>query len=756
MANLPFTFSLQSDRPFDFHLPFDLKRQMRPFDFIARTDASLAMDYVGAPFNVWPRQRSNIADAGTERTSIADAATERMGPPPWRRDLRPRQEADQAAIANATSSATQAVGGRLQRVGGPLAAEQSSLHEDRDPTEPEIALVWNSDCRLSRLTGVVKETGRLPGAHHPRRADLAFTIKLSLQDITWHTILGRARSQTWTEYHATYLGHGQSKTAFSLCCEGERFNDAVLKVARCEEMEPAVFTCAAHYGLCPPVLYNSWGFEDGYDHQWHCWITEKAIPLDEFMKLPDADPQQCALAAFICVLKAAQHGFYVSDTHFFNFGFKLAGFATEHSVVIIDAGSRGWHPERARWAKAVVNRTIMHRFWNHAVEHGADISQIKEVWQRAYECAPCLQWAQNKWDAWPWLTTHDCSDTSLRASCLATEQHEIGQMQQTAAYKLLRLIARRDISATDLPEFQKVCCKAYRDLHITPDEANAEVLQELHSRITSVRTYNGAITHKTFAEQYSVIDFWRRLGVFREQIFRQRLLDAADTELTIPEVAQCLTAWEREFQKYETTEEQKTFSWGRLRSLTNAVFNKRTGWSYAGKAILQLGLPRVSFGDDWDAATERVRAMAIYAEEMVFWLQCFADTVTMHRSTDEYREARQRSGVSKNSSGLTAEQLLARETQANARWYLMRGKKLAYGSKYTHQMSRWERRLFDKYQRGELQAEYTEARLQIERVAPFRFATGQATAVPVASDHAFADMPRRARALIQGRPLQCL
>ena len=703
------------------------------------------MDYFGAPFNVWPRQRSNIADAGTERTSIADAATERIGPPPWRRDLRRRQEADQAATANATSSATQAVGRRLQRVSGPLATQQSDSswrggrqqrvatpprrlateqsysswrHEDRDPTEPQTALVWNSHCWLSRLTGVVKETGQLPGAHHPRRADLAFTIKLSLQDMEKQCY--RARSQTWTEYYATYLGHGQSKTAFSLCCAGERFNDAVLKVARRQEMEPAVFTCAAQYGLCPPVLYNSWGFEDGYDHQWHCWITEKAIPLDEFMKLPDADPQQCALAAFICVLKAAQHGFYVSDTHFFNFGVKLAGFATEHSVVIIDAGSRGWHPEQARWAKALVNKTIMHRFWDHALEHGADISQIKEVWQRAYECAPCLQWAQNKWDAWPWLTTHDCSDTSLRASCLATEQHEIGQMQQTAAYKLLRLIARRDISATDLPEFQKVCCKAYRDLHITPDEANAEVLQELHSRITSVRTYNGAITHKTFAEQYSVIDFWRRLGVFREQIFRQRLLDAADTELTIPEVAQCLTAWESEFQKYETTEEQKTFSWGRLRSLTNAVFNKRTGWSYAGKAILQLGLPRVSFGDDWDAATERVRAMAIYAEEMVFWLQCFADTVTMHRSTDEYREARQRSGVSKNSSGLTAEQLLARETQANARWYLMRGKKLAYGSKCTHQMSRCERCLFDKYQRGELQAEYTEARLQIERVAPFR------------------------------------
>ena len=137
----------------------------------------------------------------------------------------------------------------------------------------------------------------------------------------------------------------------------------------------------------------------------------------------------------------------------------------------------------------------------------------------------------------------------------------------------------------------------------------------------------------------------------------------------------------------------------------------------------------------FDAATERVRAMANYAEEMVFWLQCFADAVTMHRSTDEYREARQRSGVSKNSSGLTAEQLLARETQANARWYLMRGKKLAYGSKYTHQMSRWERRLFDKYQRGELQAEYTEARLQIERVAPFR-------QLSIATEHAFSDMPR--------------
>ena len=141
-------------------------------------------------------------------------------------------------------------------------------------------------------------------------------------------------------------------------------------------------------------------------------------------------------------------------------------------VVIIDAGSRGWHPDAAPWPKSVVNKKIMIRFWQHAEEVEADISEIRRMWRSP--CNPldkCLKWSQTKWDEWPWLRS---TTSGLRATCLATEQHEIEQMQQTAAHQLLLLITRHDIPATERYQFEKVCLKAHRESQIQPDDANAE------------------------------------------------------------------------------------------------------------------------------------------------------------------------------------------------------------------------------------------------------------------------------------------
>ena len=59
----------------------------------------------------------------------------------------------------------------------------------------------------------------------------------------------------------------------------------------------------------------------------------------------------------------------MSDNHFFNFGVKITSVATEHTVVIIDAGSRGLDPDL--WTKAQINARIMKRFWQHAEKEGA-------------------------------------------------------------------------------------------------------------------------------------------------------------------------------------------------------------------------------------------------------------------------------------------------------------------------------------------------------------------------------------------------
>ena len=143
------------------------------------------------------------------------------------------------------------------------------------------------------------------------------------------------------EYYGEYLGHGQSKTAFELHSPGARFHGKVLKVAKARDMEPSVFMQAAQAGLTTGVLYNCDGVDAESGRRFHCWITDRTIPLDEFCRGDNAIKIRCSLAAFCCILKAALHCLLLSDCHFFNFGVELTETATEHRVVIIDAGSRG-------------------------------------------------------------------------------------------------------------------------------------------------------------------------------------------------------------------------------------------------------------------------------------------------------------------------------------------------------------------------------------------------------------------------------
>ena len=82
--------------------------------------------------------------------------------------------------------------------------------------------------------------------------------------------------------------------------------------------------------------------------KYHCWITDRTIPLDELWRYKDINRRRCSVAAFHCMLKAAQLGLYLSDNNFFNFGLLVTEDATEHHVVIIDAGSMGIGRETLR------------------------------------------------------------------------------------------------------------------------------------------------------------------------------------------------------------------------------------------------------------------------------------------------------------------------------------------------------------------------------------------------------------------------
>ena len=84
------------------------------------------------------------------------------------------------------------------------------------------------------------------------------------------------------EYYGEYVGHGQSKTAFELHHPGAPFHGQVLKVAKADDMEPSVFIKTAQANLTTSLLYNCRGVDADSGRRFHCWITDYAIPLDEF------------------------------------------------------------------------------------------------------------------------------------------------------------------------------------------------------------------------------------------------------------------------------------------------------------------------------------------------------------------------------------------------------------------------------------------------------------------------------------------
>ena len=217
--------------------------------------------------------------------------------------------------------------------------------KQRTATEhsPARSCVLDPDIRLqkSRTPTAVRIKG-----HHGRTPDVGIGILISMPSY-------RAGEEfpEMIEYYGEYLGHGQSNTAFELNHPGARFHGQVLKVAKADDMEPSVFIKTAQANLTTSVLYNCHGVDADSGRWFHGWITYRTIPLDEFWRFDTAIKTRCSLAAFCCILKAAMHGLYLSDCRFFNFGVQLTENATEHLVVIIDAGSRGIN-RGAQWQKS--------------------------------------------------------------------------------------------------------------------------------------------------------------------------------------------------------------------------------------------------------------------------------------------------------------------------------------------------------------------------------------------------------------------
>lgn len=466
----------------------------------------------------------------------------------------------------------------------------------RDPEIKIRKLTSATEHGLRRLA----QEGR---ACHTRMPDIGIGIEVHIRDVL---------------YYGEYIGHGQSKTAFELHCPGEHFHGNILKVAQAtNDMEPHVFAQASAFGITMPILYNCTG-RDG-TKQYHCWITERAIPLNIFCHYEDADRQRCSLAAFHCLLKAASCGFYLSDCHFFNFGVKLTDSATEHVVVIIDAGSRGIHPDD-KWPKSKLNATCMHKFWHACSKESARNVVIEQKWREPQETIDaCLSWAKKRWLEHPLVTNSAISIANARVKHVATEHFQRQEAQNTSAFKIMEIVGRFTAGNHWDASLASTCYTAASHLADQMEPEAANILDELYSRITSTRDHDTQLC--------DVMAFWAKLQTYREHKVwpAQSIGERYDNFL-----------WEEMWPEL-THAQQHAPNW---KSVAETIVHKRAGWRYVAKTLLQTGLPKLQSPHASATATEYVTALGEYANQLAEWLFRFASCLVQYKQTRQYRRAR--------------------------------------------------------------------------------------------------------------------
>ena len=169
-----------------------------------------------------------------------------------------------------------------------------------------------SKVRLSKLNEIAANYK----TNHSRKPDLSADIRIRFPD---------------EEYIGTYVNHGGSKTVFIIRRSGftkGRYDGKLLKIRSrtpdCPwDKEPEIARAAkrAGHNILPEISWEGIGV-DGYD-EYHCWVIERCIPLDQLAELSTCDKEQCVLAACRGIAQGALCRIHLSDCHFYNWGLRI-------------------------------------------------------------------------------------------------------------------------------------------------------------------------------------------------------------------------------------------------------------------------------------------------------------------------------------------------------------------------------------------------------------------------------------------------
>lgn len=478
-------------------------------------------------------------------------------------------------------------------------------------------------------TDQASRSSRDTRGNHARAPDLSPNIKVVFP--------GPAR----TEYIGVYLNHGKNKTVFLLksCNECDLYHGDVLKVAREKDGEPAVFRClkAACFHLAPDVLYECSGFDNR--EEYHCWITERCIPLNQFVESSYANKEKCVLAACRCIVKAASVGLLLSDCHFFNFGVLVSRNEKMHHVVIIDAGSRNIS-EIPR--KGAVNDCLK-SLWRWATQEiQAPYEAVRELWTECHSLDTAMQRIDAKWLEEPIVTVREMTTAEVDAELISKCSSALRAFMASPQEKVIALIGRSAYRGVWNEEMSASCFRAGRELRASLTFAGADVIAELYGRLTH-DTRGNCIRPRTTEEVDEIIKFWWHLQGWRKWWLEKHYREDSDEEiLTEAEMQDVRRAWEYHEMWHELTEEQKRKR--HLPSIYNAALNNKSGWANIANAILRNKMPQIPDIAPWASATEQAKVIGGFTVNFVTWLSVFAQSLVKHWRSTGYKKARQTSG----------------------------------------------------------------------------------------------------------------
>ena len=191
--------------------------------------------------------------------------------------------------------------------------------------------------------------------------------------------------------------------------------------------------------------------------------------------------------------------------------------------------------------------------------------------------------------------------------------------------------------------------------------------------------YPNGLSDRTRAEPRDASQYiiqWREIAEWRE-----RLLEDVPrgSQLSASQVQNILHNYIHNFIHNEADSIQRAQSWNSNKSRAEARLRRLCGSVLMAKAIWQVGLPNIPeamFAKERMLATlvpateqqpqlgpDALESIATATEWIMKWLNMLANSIQSHKATTVYQEHARKSGTQKNQSGLTATELMVKESK---------------------------------------------------------------------------------------------